>query len=613
MIGHFSLAGMVVVDGAVVLMSLAGAAFAAEPPAAPTVFWHEAEVGVSAPESIGPPVGQRDLASGGSYLKGDALTKPGSSVTYELEIPQAIDDAQMIFRYARSHWRRTMVTAHFAVELTGSGGAFKGEAEFNDTKGWGYKPSEWGITPPVKLGSLKAGKYTLKLTGVGPEHDVLTDGFFIASPGFKISAAELALTSLIVTSDGYVGLESATTVNQLTNPTLRLAERGFAKEPRVTLAIGKTPGATVPMKEAGTERTPAGAVVIKFELPAKLDDGDYVIVATGQSPQCRLVVPVVLAGQFLGTLDEKMNALKAFTAELEHSQKPEDARCKADFQHLAEYLKGKADLLSNAASAPVDVYKQGLAVEEGVPNPAPLVNDMRRALAQGEETMRRLKAGEDPYAGRTGDFRRAFKSAANGELCVYRVEVPTDYEKAEKVPFIFMLHGGGQDENYFPTLDNGKLLEMLNSRGYLMAAPRYTSGNPNYLKDLFQLVGLLRKEYPKIDPSRMYCTGLSMGGFGTYSLATSHPDLFAAICCVSGTGRPDLAVNLKTTPTMILQGEQDLVVAPAGAKRVEARMKELGEEVELHLFPINGHDYHGEEYMKLSLDFFDRHTKKAAD
>jgi dipeptidyl aminopeptidase/acylaminoacyl peptidase len=275
-----------------------------------------------------------------------------------------------------------------------------------------------------------------------------------------------------------------------------------------------------------------------------------------------------------------------------------------------EYLKVKADLLLNAAAAPVDVYKQGLAVKEGVPNPAPLVNDMRRALAQGEETMRRLKAGQDPYAGRAGDLRRAFKSAANGELCIYRVEVPTDYDKAENVPFIFMLHGGGQDENYFPTLDDGKLLEMLNSRGYLMAAPRYTNGNPNYLKDLFQLVDLLRKEYPKIDPSRMYCTGLSMGGFGTYSLATSHPDLFAAICCVSGTGRPELADNLKTTPTMILQGAQDLVVRPEGAKRVEARMKELGEVVELHIFPVYGHDYHGIEYLKLSLDFFGRHTKQ---
>jgi dienelactone hydrolase len=348
-------------------------------------------------------------------------------------------------------------------------------------------------------------------------------------------------------------------------------------------------------------------------LPPKLDDGDYVVVATGQWPQCRIAVPVVLAGQFLGALDEKMGMLEGFTAELAKSPNPDDLRSTADFQHLVEYLKGKAELLANAASAPGDIYKQGLAVQEGVPNPVPLVKDMRRALAQGEETMRRLRAGQDPYAGRVGDLRRAFRSAASGELCVYRVAVPSDYAKAEKVPFILMLHGGGQDENYFPTLDNGKLLEMLDSRGYLLACPRYSSGSAHFVADMVQLIELLRKEYPKIDPARMYCTGLSMGGFGTYTLATTYPQLFAAICCVSGTGRPELAEKLKTVPTLVLQGATDQVVPPEGARRVEARMKELGEEVQLRIFPIYGHDYHGEEYMKLTLNFFDRHTKQAGD
>ena len=176
-----------------------------------------------------------------------------------------------------------------------------------------------------------------------------------------------------------------------------------------------------------------------------------------------------------------------------------------------------------------------------------------------------------------------------------------------------MLHGGGGDENTFPTLDGGKAPEMLNRRGYLAACPRYTSGNPGYLKDMIQLIELLRKEYPKIDPARIYCTGGSMGGFATYSLATAHPNLFAAICCVSGTGSPDLAEKLKTTPLLILQGEQDNVVWPEGAKRVHARMTELAEESELHLFSLYAHVYFVDQYLKLTLDFFDRHTKKAAE
>ena len=610
MIGHCSPVAAVAVNGAVVLVSLAGAAFAAEPPAAPKVFWHEAEIGVQAPDSIGPPVAKRNAASAGGYLMGGStLSKKGNSVGYELELPQAIDGAQIIIRYARLHWRQTMAPAHIGVELTSGGEILKGEAEFPNTGGWGYKPSEWHLAA-ARLGSVKAGKCTLKLTGLGNDNDVVTDGFFIAPEGFKISAEELALTALVITSDGYAGLQSGTTVNQAANPTLRVAARGFSKEPQVALAIGKTAESATPLKAAGAEAGKDGAVLSKFELPPKLDDGKYVVVVTGQWPQCRIVVPVVLAGQLLGSLDKEMQPLEAFAAELAKSAKPNDVLCSPDFQHLVEYLKANGELLSKASAAPVDAYKQGLAAQEGVPNPMSLVSDMQRALTQGQETMRRLKAGEDPYAGRTGDLRRAYRSAASGEMCVYRVVVPSDYAKADKVPFILMLHGGGGDENYFPTLADGKLLKVLDSRGYLIACPRYAGNNPNFVANMVQLIDLVRKEYPKVDPARIYCTGLSMGGFGTYRMGTAHPELFAAICCVSGTGRPELAENLKTVPTLILQGATDEVVPPAGAKRVEARMKDLGETVELHIFPVYGHDYQGEEYLKLTLDFFDRYSKK---
>ena len=62
------------------------------------------------------------------------------------------------------------------------------------------------------------------------------------------------------------------------------------------------------------------------------------------------------------------------------------------------------------------------------------------------------------------------------------------------MPFILMLHGGGQDENYFPTLDGGKLLKLLDSRGYLMASPKYIGSSPSFVADMLQLVELMRKE-----------------------------------------------------------------------------------------------------------------------
>jgi predicted peptidase len=127
---------------------------------------------------------------------------------------------------------------------------------------------------------------------------------------------------------------------------------------------------------------------------------------------------------------------------------------------------------------------------------------------------------------------------------------------------------------------------------------------------VLQLLELSLKEYPKIDPDRVYCTGLSMGGFGTYDLATEHPELFAAVCCVSGTGDPGKAETLKNVPRLILQGGTDRVVPQAGAERVAARMKELGYVVDLHIFPTYGHDYRAEEYLDLSIDFFQKYARK---
>jgi predicted peptidase len=172
------------------------------------------------------------------------------------------------------------------------------------------------------------------------------------------------------------------------------------------------------------------------------------------------------------------------------------------------------------------------------------------------------------------------------------------------VPFIYMLHGGGGDENSFPDMDGGKILEVLNQRGYLAVCPRWNS------RDLLQLLQLTLKEYPKVDPNRVYCTGLSMGGFGTYTLATEHPEFFAAVCCVSGTGDPARAEKLKNVPLQIFQGAEDPVAAPAGAQKVAARMKELGYAVDFRLFPKYGHDYHADEYLNLSLGFFGKHTRK---
>jgi predicted peptidase len=286
--------------------------------------------------------------------------------------------------------------------------------------------------------------------------------------------------------------------------------------------------------------------------------------------------------------------LKASAAAIEAAGDPQGLA--VEFEHVLAYLAAKRE----------GVFE--------LQDPSAVVAGIRNALEQFEETARRVKAGEDPYAGRTGDMRRAFRSAATGKTEQYRLYVPTCYADADSVPFIMILHGGGQIEDTFPDMDGGVILGMLERAGYLMVSPNAGSGyRGDGQLDLLQLIDLTRRQYPKIDPSRMYCTGLSRGGFGTYGLVTAHPELFAAACCVSGTGSPDAAAALKDIPLLILQGGSDTVVRPAGAQRVAAELERLGYTVDLHIFPTYGHNYHAVEYMKLTLDFFGKYRKGSTD
>ena len=540
---------------------------------------------------------ERPPASGGKALYTRALEPKDASVTYEVNLPAAVPDAKLVFRFARRHWREGMQPKPIALELSCGGQSIKKDIAFGDTKDWGMAPVDWSLLT-VKLGQeLPRGKCTLKLTSLGGVDAMLVDGFFIAPAAWEITAAELSdCVRLEVGSDGYLGLKGPGLVfRQDAASAVRLVARPFAEAlGEVQAVVEKAPGDLAALTELKRSSDPATGVCWLDLSTPKFSDGQYVLDVKSQNPRLELRTRIVMAGEFLATMDRRLEALKVFAATLQKTTDERAARCAADFKHAIEYLeKGWESLPKNL-------------------EPALLLANMKKAAEQCEETMERLKSGRDPYAGRAGDFRRAFVSAASGLLEQYRVYVPSAYEKAEKVPFVLLLHGGGGDEDYFPDMANGAILKVLEARGYLAVVPKANSwyAGPGQ-KDLVQLVELARREYPKIDPVRMYCTGISRGGFGTYELATAYPDLFAAICCVSGTGSAEKAAALKNVPMLILQGGMDDVVPPAGAEKMAAKLRELGYTYDLEIFPTFGHDYHPNEYLKITLDWFDKFTKSA--
>lgn len=97
-------------------------------------------------------------------------------------------------------------------------------------------------------------------------------------------------------------------------------------------------------------------------------------------------------------------------------------------------------------------------------------------------------------------------------------------------------------------------------------------------------------EQHHIDPDRIYLTGLSMGGFGSWELAARRPDLFAAIVPVCGGGRPDCAESLKNLPLWAVHGSEDTVVLPERSREMITAIQSVGGTPRYTELPGVGHN-----------------------
>lgn len=106
------------------------------------------------------------------------------------------------------------------------------------------------------------------------------------------------------------------------------------------------------------------------------------------------------------------------------------------------------------------------------------------------------------------------------------------------------------------------------------------------------------------DASRVYLTGLSQGGRGTWEIGARHPDRFAAIAPICGWGHPEaLAPLLKSMPTWAFHGEKDTAVAPEGTKDLIAALEKLGASPapRMTLYPNANHNSWDQAYRTEKL------------
>lgn len=592
------------------------------------VVWHEGENYTESDKGVGIIVGERPPASGGRALDGTgiggsgigAFSIKGRNVRYVFDIKQNIPDAKIIFRYARLHWRNTMKPSEITCEVKNAEKIYNLDLLFGDTKGWGTNgPSEWGLLE-AGIGDLNKGQVEINMTANSEMGDISLDGFFIAPQEFKMIPEEIKdLSRIKIDDSGYIGINlpfSAIEQNEFMG--FEIIIRAFKRKYwKLSAFLMDEKGAQIASLLNETKISPDDSMRlnIKPDEIKNLDDGNYTLVIPFNKNQDSLTFPFTVLGNIIMQAEKMKTEYQSFIAENEKKSDPAWKTVIDDIKYATDYIENTIFYLrSKSGYATESERKKALAYFEKARNRSAQTfsDDLRKIIRQSNETIQRMKNNEDPYAGRSGDFRRAFYSASTGKLEPYRIYVPSSYEKNDKLQVMLVLHGGGGDENYYPDMDNGAIMEIMEREGVIMVSPRATSWYiDDGAKDMVQLVKLVLQEYPKADKSRVYSTGVSAGGFGTYNLAVEYPGLFAAVACVSGSSRNNLdkISNLKNTPCLIIHGGSDPVVSIENANITSARLKELGYPHELNIFPTYGHDYHAEEYMNLTLDFIRRYGK----
>lgn len=189
----------------------------------------------------------------------------------------------------------------------------------------------------------------------------------------------------------------------------------------------------------------------------------------------------------------------------------------------------------------------------------------------------------------------------------YLLFLPEDYEEesGRKWPLILFLHGlneRGDDIEKVKIHGIPKVYENDESFPFIVVSPQCPDNEWWTMKDdeLDALLDEVTEKY-SADKSRIYLTGLSMGGFGTWHFAAVHPERFAAIAPICGGGVPIEAMLLKDVPVWAFHGAKDDVVPIELSESMVNALKSVGGDVKFTVYPEAKHDSWTETYNNPEL------------
>lgn len=181
----------------------------------------------------------------------------------------------------------------------------------------------------------------------------------------------------------------------------------------------------------------------------------------------------------------------------------------------------------------------------------------------------------------------------------YLLFLPKDYGRKDKLwPLILFLHGAGErGSNIVIVKRNGppKILETKKDFKFIVVSPQCKKEMKWIPAELNNLLEEVTEEY-HVDISRIYLTGLSMGGAGTWDMAVEYPEKFAAIAPVCGAGNPSEVYKIKNLPVWAFHGAKDNVVPVERSVEMINALKACGGNPKLTIYPEAEHDSWTETY-----------------
>ena len=201
----------------------------------------------------------------------------------------------------------------------------------------------------------------------------------------------------------------------------------------------------------------------------------------------------------------------------------------------------------------------------------------------------------------------------------YLTYLPDNYQEFKNDwPLILFLHGAGERGDEIKKVEANGLPMLIAKKDkkfpFVIVAPQCPENDwwssETQINLLNNLLDDIVAKY-KIDKDRIYLTGLSMGGFGTWQLACDYPDRFAAIAPICGKGSPEKAEKIKNIPIWVFHGQKDTIVPFKNSEEMVEALEKVGGNVKFTVYPEAGHDSWTETYNNPELyKWFLKHRRE---